>query len=418
MNLKEELYILKRRIQALDNTIILLLCRVFPIKKNKIVFVTFEGKGAFCCNPKYIARELHKRNPEYEMIWLVEDMSKEFPDYIKKASYSKWSRNYHLATAKVWVNNYRNPLGTIKRKGQYYFQTWHASLGFKKIGLFRGEAFSKMAYMVSKNDSNMIDCICIDSDWWREIVPKGLLYRGEMLDSGLPRNDDLILRKDEVRLELRDRYNLSHDIKIVLYAPTYRESSENGKRSIYSNEFNIDFGSLTNNLSKRFGGKWVVMVRLHPQLAAKMISDRVGGIPDSVIDVSKDDDMYAILPGVDFYITDYSSAIFEAMLGRIPSIIYATDYKKYFCDRGGLFFGINEGSYNTLQYDQKITHGVNIEVPLRVAFNNSELEHYVLDFDYDAYVKLCEKIDIDIHSISNGDASKKVVDWIESRIAI
>lgn len=32
----------------------------------------------------------------------------------------------------------------------------------KAIGLWRGKAFSKMAYLVSKNDSDMIDRVVID----------------------------------------------------------------------------------------------------------------------------------------------------------------------------------------------------------------------------------------------------------------
>lgn len=35
-----------------------------------------------------------------------------------------------------------------------------------------------MAYLVSKNDSDMIDAITVDSEWCLEMFPRGLLYEG------------------------------------------------------------------------------------------------------------------------------------------------------------------------------------------------------------------------------------------------
>ena len=37
------------------------LLRILPIKKDKIVFCNFSGRG-YGDNPKYIAEEIHKRN--------------------------------------------------------------------------------------------------------------------------------------------------------------------------------------------------------------------------------------------------------------------------------------------------------------------------------------------------------------------
>ena len=161
-----------------------MVCRMFPIKKNRIVVCTFEGKSGFGCNPKYIVEELHKRNENYEFVWLVNDTKKTFPGYIKKVPNTLWSRAYWLATSKIWIDNYRKPFGTIKRKNQYYFQTWHGTIGFKSTGLLRKEAFSKVAYLVSKNDSDMIDYVIIDSKWCEVMDPKALVYDGAFLKTG------------------------------------------------------------------------------------------------------------------------------------------------------------------------------------------------------------------------------------------
>ena len=170
--MNERNYIRYRKLKAFGNKICFVICRLFPIRQNRISVCTFEGKGGFGCNPKYIVEELHKRNTSYEFVWFVNDMQKEFPPYIKKVRNTLWSRAYWLSTSKVWIDNYRKPYGTCKRNGQYYLNTWHGTIGFKSMGLWRGKSFSKMAYLVSKNDSDMIDDAVIDSKWCEEVWPK------------------------------------------------------------------------------------------------------------------------------------------------------------------------------------------------------------------------------------------------------
>ena len=269
----EDRYILKRKIQAFGNTVLFMLCRIMPIQRNKIAVCTFEGKGGFGCNPKYIVEELHRRSSVYRFVWFVNDCEKEFPNYIRKVKNTAWNRIWHLATSKIWIDNYRKPYGTVKRKGQYYIQTWHATIGFKSIGLWRKDAFSKMAYLVSKNDSDMIDYVVTDSEWCDEMYPKGLVYNGEFLRVGAPRCDVLYGEREKERKKIRKTYGLAETDKIVMYAPTFRETQRNGKRSVASGELSIDFGRVLEAMENRFGGNWILFIRLHPQIAEKMKLD-------------------------------------------------------------------------------------------------------------------------------------------------
>ena len=142
--MSEKSYILKRKIKAGFSKILYIIFDCLPIRSNKIVFSAFEGAG-YCCNPKYIAEELIKREhlygEKYEMIWLVNDMTKEFPNEIIKKKNNLFNRAYHLSTAKVWVDNARKNYGTRKRKNQFYILTWHGMIGFKPVGRLRGELF-------------------------------------------------------------------------------------------------------------------------------------------------------------------------------------------------------------------------------------------------------------------------------------
>ena len=57
---------MKRKI--LKNAYVSLL-RFLPIKRDKIVFCNFSGRG-YGDNPKYIAEEIHKRKLNVDMVWL------------------------------------------------------------------------------------------------------------------------------------------------------------------------------------------------------------------------------------------------------------------------------------------------------------------------------------------------------------
>ncbi len=145
-DIKEEVYIYYRCIKAFLCRIVYLLIAAFcPIQQNKIVFSSFEGNG-YGCNPKYIAEEIICRDKgdrkNHELVWLVDDITKEFPPEIKNVRNTLWNRAYHLSTAKIWIDNSRKKLGTRKRKGQYYFQTWHGAIGIKPEGRRRGASFS------------------------------------------------------------------------------------------------------------------------------------------------------------------------------------------------------------------------------------------------------------------------------------
>ncbi|MGN0345702.1 MAG: CDP-glycerol glycerophosphotransferase family protein, partial [Lachnospiraceae bacterium] len=185
---EEQRYVQKRLQKARFQSIPFYLNRVFPIKINKIVFCCIEGTTGYSCNPKYIAEELIKQNKgndkKFELVWLVNDVSKKFPKEIKVVKNTLWNRAYHLSTARFWIDNSRKQLEVRKRKGQIYIQTWHAKLGFKPTCLDRGASFSKIAYLVSKHDSDMVDYWLSNSDWYDKILKTGSLYEGKTLRTG------------------------------------------------------------------------------------------------------------------------------------------------------------------------------------------------------------------------------------------
>lgn len=413
---KEQNYIRYRKLKAFCNSLAFYLCRVFPIDKELVSVCTFEGKGGFGCNPKYIVQELHKRNPDLKFVWFVNDMAKEFPDYIKKVPNTLWSRAYWLSRSKVWIDNYRKPYGTVKRRGQYYLNVNHYTIGIKCTGLYRGAGFSKMAYIVSKNDSDMVDDFVIDSDWCEKISPKALVYDGTYLKTGAPRCDILHGERTEQKQRFRIKHNLPSDAKVLMYAPTFREGAQNGKRFVFSEVWTIDFERLLKKMEKRFGGTWHLCVRVHPQLAPTFKEYKNPAIQDRLIDESQADDFYEILAGMDSYITDYSSACFEAGFAKIPVFLYADDVKKYTHDRGQLMWNMAANSRNEVGNNKDITPMFDVRLPFTLAENYDELMQDIEAFDASSYNDKLDAFYNKLGLVFNGDASKKLAEVVEEKL--
>ena len=400
----EKSYIRKRLFSAKLQSILFYVFRIFPVKKYKIVFTTIEGSTGFSCNPKYIALELIRDNKnrvdheKWEMIWLVNDMGKEFPKEICKVKNTLFNRAFHLTTACFWIDNSRKQLETRKRQGQTYIQTWHARLGFKPTGLDRGESFSKIAYLVTKHDSDMIDYWMSDSDWYDKTLKTGSLYEGKIIRSGSPRCDILVNRTEEDRIRVKQRLGLDPKTNLLMYAPTFRGGSQETDRTIHTDEGRIDFGRITESLEKRFGGVWNVLLRLHPQLSARHISSGISGIKNErIVDISEIDDMYEILAGCDAFLTDYSSAAFDAAVMKIPVFLYCYDYLDYEGERGKLLWNMRE-------------------LPFPMAETQEELAGNIGVFDEDKYSRSVDELFKKCGVIEDGRGAEKVVDFIKESL--
>ena len=409
---KEIRYIKKRRRLAFRESIKFYLCRIFPVQNNLISVCTFEGKGGFGCNAKPLVEELHRQHSDLRFVWFVNDMDKTFPDYVQKVPNTAWSRAYWLSRSKVWIDNYRKPYGTKKRKGQYYLNVNHYTIAIKCTGLLRGEGFSEMAYLVSKNDSDMIDGLVIDSTWCEQCFDKALVYEGNFLKTGAPRCDVLFGDRSFYQKKFRQKHNLPEDAKVVMFAPTFREGAKDGKRYVFSEIWSIDFKRLIHNLEKKFGGKWYLCVRVHPQLAPTFREYKNPDVQDRIIDESQADDMYEILAGMDAYITDYSSACFEAGFAHIPVFLYADDIQQYANDRGALMWNLATDPRDCIRNNKQITPSFDVELPFPLASDNEQLEQDIMTFDRNAYDKKLNEFHEKMGLVFDGRASEKIIENI------
>jgi len=403
--MNEQKYIRKRLRIARLQSLAFYINRLLPIQKNKVVFCNIEGTVGYGCNPKYVCEELLRRNnslsfdQKYDLVWLVDDDTKPFPKDVRVVKNTLWNRAKELSTAAIWVDNSRKQLECRKRKGQFYIQTWHANVAIKPIGLDRGKSFSKMAYLVSKHDSDMIDLVLTDSKWYEEkVVKSGLLYEGVVLRSGSPRVDVLLNERDEKRKTIREKYGLKPDTNILMYAPTFRGGSQETSRAIEKNNQMPDFDGLKKTLEKKFGGRWCIFLRLHPQLTARHISSGLGNENAYLIDVSKEDDMFETLAACDVFLSDYSASVFDASYMKIPVFLYVYDLKTYRDERGKLMWNLDK-------------------LPFPKAESDAELLEKIEQFDEEKYHVELGKLFKDMELKEDGTAALTVADVIEKYIS-
>ena len=139
-------------------------------------------------------------------------------------------------------------------------------------------------------------------------------------------------------------------------------------------------------------------------------------IQDRIINESQADDMYEILAGMDAYVTDYSSACFEAGFAHIPVFIYADDIEKYSSDRGSLFWDIRADNLENISLNKNIFKVLKATLPFAISTNNDELENQIIGFDEELYNKRLDAFHKDIGLVFNGNASCSLADKVEVKI--
>ena len=152
----------------------------------------------------------------------------------------------------------------------------------------------------------------------------------------------------------------------------------------------INYIALKNVLEKKFGGRWQILLRVHPSQAKQF--QRMNDIK-SIIDVSEYSDSQELASACDIMISDYSSIMFENAFVKKPVFLFATDKKTYI-----------DKEYNFLiNYDS---------LPFPIAETNEELIRNINNFDYSKYKKDLENF-LDKYGVQeDGHASGRAADFI------
>ena len=290
---------------------------------------------------------------KYKCVWALEDPdSVEIPGNAKKIKADTLEYFKYTLKAKYWITcvNIERSLHYKKRDCRY-LNTWHGT-PFKHIGNDAGV----------RKDYNFgsMDFFCYASDYEKEIYKRAFNVREDaLIPTGLPRNDELYKVTQEEVEELKKRLGLPHDKKIILYAPTWRESTDNGKTCAIKPP--VDAKKWEQILKDDY----VVLFRMHAY------TNKLLGLEfnDTLRDYSTYPNVNDLFKVADILISDYSASMADFSILERPVLCFTYDYEEYRKERG-LYM-----DYET-------------EMPSGLLKTEDEVLEFIKDMDYE---KECEK---------------------------
>lgn len=319
---------------------LLLLGKVVKIDDKLIIFASFSGT-AYSDNPRYLFEYLRDNDDftDYRFVWAFR--RKRVAQGAEVVKFNSLTYYYLLSKAKYWVFNAKMAPYYQKKEEQIYLQTWHGT-PLKRLGhdlLDNGKTYyrSQLSYKQMLKGYDEDSCqwdylISPNSFSSRAFASAFKINQEKMLEVGYPRVDFLVNADSNKCMELKRRYGLPLDKKVVLYAPTWRDDSF-GIRG-YRFELAVDFYKWKNQL----GDDTVILFKPH------YLISNVYQIPNDLSNfvylmaASADiNDAYLMS---DVLITDYSSVFFDyANLNR-PIYFYMYDFEQYEQELRGFYLNV------------------------------------------------------------------------------
>ena len=296
------------------------ICKMTPIKHNRIVFDSYYGRG-YSDSPKAICEVLRQSGEDLDLVWLCRDEAAEktLPEGVRAVPNHGMKKLKALASAKVWVDNCRK-YETCKRKGQIYMQTWHG-FTLKKLEQDVEDKLEPAYLRACKTDSAQCDVMISGSGFMTKLYRERFWYQGPVLNTGTPRNDIFYRNHAEIHAKVCQALGLPEDRKLALYAPTFRDDHSTAA-------YRLDTALVRRKCEEHFQGQWSVLVRLHPNVASQS-GELFAYDGDRLVDVTAYPDMQELLCAAGLLITDYSSSMFDYALTGKPIVQFATDIEAY-----------------------------------------------------------------------------------------
>lgn len=355
-----------------------------PLKKNRVMVYVHQRKG-FTCNSKYVVQKLLEiYGDQLELMWVTA-----YPETCrdlcaKKVTVCATNSKTHIVKyirTKVYVTNDLFPAWALHRSKQIWINVWHGGMNYKHIGYDYLEPMCRAGERLFWFQNRKPDIYFAGSRYFKEDTAASFhLPESVFWETGMPRNDIFFEDHSYLQHKIRKRYGVAAETKIVMYAPTFRSGMED-------NTYGLDFAGLTDALSERFGGTWVVFFRNHNFVESS------GSNRGQTVDVSDYDDMQELLYVLDVLISDYSSCMWDFCLTGRPCFVYAEDIEYYTTKDRTLSLPLQRWPYP-------------------IAETNEQLRQCILAFDDLDYRNRIQKHLKEIGSYDNGTASEQAASII------
>ena len=289
-----------------------------PIDKKLIVFSAHSRK--YNDSPRALY-EYMIGDPDfqgYSFVWALEDPDNvSLPGPARKVKSDTIEYFKTTLKAKYWITcvNIERSLH-YKKIGCRYLNTWHGT-PFKLIGNDVG----------SRNDFDFsnADYWCYASQYEKEIFIRAFKVKeNALIPTGMPRNDALYHVTLEEEMLIKDRLGIPAGKKVILYAPTWRDSKDGG--ATYSLKPPIN----AVRWKEELGSEFVVLFRTHGY------TNKLLGLEfnDVIRDMSAYPAINDLLKISDILISDYSATMADYSILERPILCFAYDYEEYKKERG------------------------------------------------------------------------------------
>ncbi len=295
--------------------------------REAVVYASFRGRQ-YSDSPRAIHEELVRRGAPLEHLWTVLDGQCRVPDTataLRAGSREQWEA---MARARYIVVNDHFPEWFVRRPDQTCLQTWHGT-PLKRLGFDVSEAFGRTRRFERQWEEQVGNWqyVLSPNRFTTPILRRAYAVEGEMLEAGYPRND--VLARANGGAELRRRLGIPEGVRVVLYAPTYRDQVRDD-RGRYRLDPQLDL----ERLRAAAGPDTIVLYRKH-----HYVVDPVPVTADGFVrDVSDFPDGTELMLAADVLLTDYSSMMFDfANTGR-PMLFFTYDLERYEEEIRGFYF--------------------------------------------------------------------------------
>lgn len=292
--------------------------------RDAVLFESFQGK-VIGDNPLDIFNEVKQRYPNLEFLWTIGKGTKA-PAGARGVRFGSREWLQALATSKYLVNNTNFPWYFRKVPGQVYLQTWHGT-PLKRLGRDIPNNYLTKSYLDTMDrEATYWDFLISPSPFCTEVFPSSFGYRGNIIETGYPRNDRLSKISGAQRQEIRERIGVSDPSTfVVLYAPTWRDYN----RSATGNWQSVNF--MDENIELPAGFQMIYRGHTNTHAVHK---EEVAG---RAIDVTLYPDVTELYIAADILITDFSSVMFDYTVTGKPIMFLAPDLERYRAERGFYF---------------------------------------------------------------------------------
>lgn len=313
---------LRNTLNNLSKRSFFFLCACLPVKRNTVFIESFAGLS-YACNPKYLYEEMIKQNMQYNYVWSFRDTRQKLPGNPKLVTRFSLKYYYYLATSKFLLNNTEFAQNLPIRKQQIYINTQHGT-PLKKMGRHqlddkknRKPKTGRWTYLLSQNKYSST------------IFKDAYMFDGKILEFGYPRNDIFFKKNTKNDIEqIKLKYKLPLNKKVVLYAPTWRKGDS---------KLHIDIEIIKNKLPSDL----LLLVRLHHLVSSTIKPTFFDN--EFLFDCSSSVfDMQELCLISDILVTDYSSVMFDYANLNKPMIFYAYDWHKYQNNSRGVYLELND----------------------------------------------------------------------------